>query len=315
MADSEQKYKLKSNLEIIGLNYSDIVNDSDWEYCGSKYYGDKEDCIKYSREKTEKFFKKFFKKKKINKDFPEYIDKCICGHKTILENCYIYSSVFDKILIFGNECIKQFFPDKKNLCEICKIPHKSRKKNLCKPHLKEYDDNILFECLQCEKFLYEKQFHGNFCSKDCFEIHQIKINIKKLLKELLTIFCGDCNKYLKPYNQNRYYCENCLIKRRYSDILNELLLCSCKICKNHMFERKNFQTKCNDCVNSENNEYLHKINIIWEFYENNDCPESDCTFLNEFLPSVTCQLEDKKKLSPKQIETIEKHYKKVLYRK
>lgn len=64
--------------------------------------------------------------------YPEWVDKCICGH-WVKENCYVVNiNDYDKLIPLGNCCIKQFLGDKSGrTCGKCEAPHVNRKYNLC----------------------------------------------------------------------------------------------------------------------------------------------------------------------------------------
>jgi hypothetical protein len=105
--------KFIEGLKNYNLTYLDIVNNN-FHYCGG------------NNERHLNYYKLCFN----NKELPEKIDKCICGHK-ISENCYITDGKI--ILTLGNCCIKKFLPKDKSgrTCEKCGKSHKNRKVNLC----------------------------------------------------------------------------------------------------------------------------------------------------------------------------------------
>ena len=118
---------------MYGLSLEDIKS---WEYCGGNeniYFHD--------------FVKKFG-----HMAHSECEDKCVCGHKIVI-NCYIRNKDFTPtknmkkiqyqnkeipILIVGSCCVKQFMEGTKLKCEVCGKLHR---RNKCKTNL----------CSQCDK--------------------------------------------------------------------------------------------------------------------------------------------------------------------
>jgi len=87
---------------------------------------------------------------------PMHKDKCICGKKGLVENCYV---VKDGIfIVLGNCCIKKYVPQSGRTCEDCGESHKNRttnKCNECKKKKRCLDCNVLItrryhtRCLVC----------------------------------------------------------------------------------------------------------------------------------------------------------------------
>lgn len=66
---------------------------------------------------------------------------CQCNH-FIKEQCYIYNSGTDQLVVLGNCCIKKFIPKHMRTCEDCDKPHRNRKWNKCNECVKK----ICFNC-------------------------------------------------------------------------------------------------------------------------------------------------------------------------
>lgn len=103
--------------ENLKKSLQELVPDStvdDWVYVG----GNQGTRLDYWRQKYP------------DRDPPELLDKCSCGHK-IQENCYIMYE--EKIAIVGSCCIKRYLPkeNRGKTCSICGIAHRNRKNDLC----------------------------------------------------------------------------------------------------------------------------------------------------------------------------------------
>lgn len=79
---------------------------------------------------------------------------CICTHP-ISENCFVKSKVNGKILVIGNKCIENFFPEEMKTKVRRLFNDERRKTKDClrcsKRFLIEYDDGIKF-CKKCRKY-------------------------------------------------------------------------------------------------------------------------------------------------------------------
>lgn len=104
----------------------------DWEYVGGVEDESHLDCLQYDEltiwepDCSRKFKERFDCKR----EFPEYKDRCGCGHK-IKRNDYIYNKNTDEIKILGSTCIKKFIPKALKSCINCGTYHNNRKHSEC----------------------------------------------------------------------------------------------------------------------------------------------------------------------------------------
>lgn len=69
-----------------------------------------------------------------DKQIPEHVDECICGHK-IKENCYIRNTITDNLIIIGDSCLQLFINNngttKTTNCISCGKKHNNRSDSWC----------------------------------------------------------------------------------------------------------------------------------------------------------------------------------------
>jgi len=84
----------------------------DWEYCGGTTSG----CPSFESAKSEDIFEKYFGDSML---FPEYKDKCGCGHD-IVRNEYIINKKTKELKILGSTCITHWTERNKfKNCKLC----------------------------------------------------------------------------------------------------------------------------------------------------------------------------------------------------
>ena len=153
------------------------IKRSNWRYIGDSEYG-----IQYIH---------------ANFRVPERIrithkDKCICGIN-IIQQCYIFNTKTNQILVLGNECIKRW---KKNRCDMCDTIHRNRKDNFCndcrkkiseEEKKKKQKEKEIKECLS-----YTLTF-GKYKGNTIEEIYSID---KKYLEWIKTNLNSESNQSL-----------------------------------------------------------------------------------------------------------------------
>lgn len=104
----------------------------DWEYVGGVENESHLDSMDYTELQAwdSDCARKFKEKFECKRDFPEYKNRCGCGHK-IVRNDYIYNKKTDEIKILGSTCIKKFIPKALKSCIKCGTYHNNRTRSEC----------------------------------------------------------------------------------------------------------------------------------------------------------------------------------------
>lgn len=181
----------------------------------------------------------YYKLKFGDKPFLQPVEQCVCKHK-IVENCYITNG--SQIIPLGNCCIKRFMPTETSgrTCEICNIPHKNRKFNLCNSHKITHK-----KCKECNNYYEKNMIHINrqyskfidLCN-ECYKIKENEEEEKKIKhQEIEKNRRKNARKGLMNVTQTATIitqtktCEQCNLEYN-SAIGNNITLCDpCRIIK------------------------------------------------------------------------------------
>lgn len=183
-----------NGLEKLGLNVDYILNN--YVCVGGDGYS------RVESNKTNEYHINEFINIFGHKNFPEYVDKCICGH-CIKENCYINDilnrSSFDSILIIGNCCYNKFINNKIRRCYHCNRDH-TNNKSLC-----DECDKTIKQCnKEFRKLIKLKSIdmissYNSLMNKEFIDYKKSSEKEYLMLQANLKIHLIDTNKLLQDY--------------------------------------------------------------------------------------------------------------------
>lgn len=251
-----------ANLKDMGLTLSEIYN---WEYCGgSGIVGSPHEKHLMMYMATHPNFVK-----------PEKTSTCICNHP-IVENCYITDG--DRVLTFGNCCIKRFVKSgpclrctrcsavikraiKIALCNDCK------KYRVCKSCNVEFaDSSKSIRCPDCRSLKYCEVCDESYYGKEtyCSDCTPKQCEICKDIFKGQTLRCKECSTVK--------YCSNVFCRAAFYGKGRECHACSAeKICPKCGMVYIGRGDKCQWCSRHTcyqqyvNAQILMPLNLIYPF--------------------------------------------------